>query len=152
MIIHNLFFESSSNWVVQLFRYAIVGGIAFIADFGLLWLLTEFAHCHYIVAGSLSFIAGLLINYFLSTSWVFKTVGCRNRNVDFVFFAVIGEIGLAINAGLLYVLTDHVGIHYLISKLIATVVVFGWNFTARKFLLMSNLSIFNHGKNVEAKA
>lgn len=39
----SFFLASSDNTWTQLFRYGFVGGVAFVADFSALWLLTDVA-------------------------------------------------------------------------------------------------------------
>ena len=69
-LIDVLFVAPTDNWFIQFFRYFFVGGFAFVVDYGLLVLLTEVFGLHYLVSATISFIAGLVVNYLLSTSWV----------------------------------------------------------------------------------
>jgi len=48
---------------------------------------------------------------------------------------LVGAVGLALNEALLWVFTETLGLHYLISKILAATLIFGWNFGARKLLL-----------------
>lgn len=122
---------------IQLFRYGIVGGIAYIVDFGLLFAFTEYAGIPYLVSAAISFLTGLTTNYVLSIFWVFKTRSMENRTAEFSVFAFIGLAGLGFNELFLWVFTSLMGWHYLISKLAATPLVFLWNFFARRFALFS---------------
>lgn len=54
-----IFYGASDNLLIQFVRYFFVGGFAFIVDFGLLYILTEYAGLHYLLSATLSFIAGL---------------------------------------------------------------------------------------------
>ncbi len=58
-----IFYGASDNLLIQFVRYFFVGGFAFIVDFGLLYILTEYAGLHYLLSATLSFIAGLVVNY-----------------------------------------------------------------------------------------
>ena len=134
-LFNKLFKEETENTLIQLFRYGFVGGAAFLVDYGVLVLLTEVFGMHYLLSATISFILGLVTNYLLSVVWVFNNRTVGNRWAEFVVFAVIGVIGLGFNALIMYVCTDKMGIHYMISKIISTVIVFFWNFFARKFVL-----------------
>lgn len=125
------------NLIIQLFRYFIVGGIAFIVDFGLLVLFTEKFDIPYLTSACLSFIAGLTVNYFLSIVWVFdaKEGSGATRLVEFILFTLVGIIGLGLNALIMWTLTDLLLIHYLISKITSTLIVFAWNFIARRIVV-----------------
>ncbi|WP_294477383.1 GtrA family protein [uncultured Bacteroides sp.] len=127
----------TSNVICQFVRYAFVGGLAFVVDFGLLYVLTEYLSLYYILSASLSFIVGLLINYFISILWVFSDYKSSNRVAEFIYFALIGIVGLLLNVFILWLITEFFDIYYMYSKLIAAVVVYLWNFLARKYFLFS---------------
>jgi putative flippase GtrA len=130
-----IFFEKTDKTFIQLFRYTIVGGLAFFADFGLLFIFTEFLKLHYLLSGALSFSVGLLVNYFLSKKWVFNRKKLNNLFLEFFIFAVIGIIGLGINEIALWFFTEKIHFYYLFSKIAAAIFVYLWNFTARKITL-----------------
>ncbi|MBO4379433.1 MAG: GtrA family protein [Muribaculaceae bacterium] len=139
--VNKLFVEPTNNWFIQLFRYVFVGGFAFIVDYGMLFALTEFCDLYYLLSATISFVAGLVVNYLLSTSWVFRSGAVmQNKLAEFTVFALIGLVGLLLNNVLLYLFTDICGVHYMISKLITTVLVMGWNFGARKHILFNKTS------------
>lgn len=111
-----IFYGASDNLLIQFVRYFFVGGFAFIVDFGLLYILTEYAGLHYLLSATLSFIAGLVVNYIISCIWVFNNSKFRNRIVEFLFFAAIGVVGLGFNDLLIWLFTDCIGTHYMFSK------------------------------------
>lgn len=133
-----LFVYTTSSWFVQLFRYTFVGGFAFIVDYVLLYVCTEFAGIHYLLSATISFIAGLIINYAISTKWIFTNSKISNTLIEFTIYGVVGIIGLVLNDILLYIFTDYIGIHYMISKLVTAIIVMGWNFIARRAILFKN--------------
>lgn len=130
----------TDNVVIQLFRYGFVGGVAFLVDYSTMVLLTEVFGIHYLLSASISFVLGLITNYLLSISWVFSQRAVANRWAEFVIFAVIGAVGLGLNSLILYLCTEKLEIHYTVSKIIATVMVFFWNFLARKVILFKENS------------
>ena len=125
-VIAGLFNGDTNNIFIQLFRYAIVGGLAFVVDFGTLWILTEFAGFHYQISAALGFILGLLVNYLISVKWVFTANAAERassatlRSVEFIGYALVGVIGLGLNSLILWICTDLIGLYYLASKLIST--------------------------------
>lgn len=134
-----LFKDKTDSTLIQLFRYGFVGGIAFLVDYGTLYMLTEFFGVHYLLSATIAFLLGLIVNYLLSISWVFNSRKTENRWTEFTVFAIIGIIGLGLNALIMYLCTDVFCIHYLISKLESTVMVFFWNFFARKAILFKTI-------------
>ena len=136
-LLTKLFITPTTNIWLQLLRYGFVGGVAFVADYGSLYLLTDIAHFHYLISAAVAFVIGLTVNYLLSISWVFKKERVTKPWIEFVVFSTIGVIGLALNEGIMYLVTDCLQLHYMLSKLISTAVVFFWNFFARKILLFT---------------
>jgi len=127
----------TDNVFIQFFRYGIVGGLAFLVDYGLLYLLSDKCGLHYLLSASIAFIAGLVVNYLLSIFWVFSESKYQDKRKEFAIFAFIGVIGLGLTEGLMWLFTDLTGLHYLLSKLITAALVLLWNFFARKAVLFT---------------
>lgn len=136
-LISQLFKEPTDNLFIQFFRYCFVGGLAFLVDYGLLYLLSDKFGLHYLVSASIAFIAGLVVNYVISTYWVFSESKYQNKRKEFAIFAIIGIIGLGLTEALMWLFTEPVGLHYMLSKLITAALVLLWNFLARKIILFT---------------
>ena len=131
-----IFITPTKNGFLQFFRYVFVGGIATIVDWGVLFVLTDFAQIYHLISAIISFIAGLVVNFILSKLLVFKASKARvNAFMEFVSYAIIGVIGLGITELIMFLLTDKWTLHYMISKVIATIVVLAWNYIARKKII-----------------
>lgn len=55
----------------QILKFGVVGGIAFVIDYGILFLLAKVIELNELISAAISFIVSLTFNYFLSTKWVF---------------------------------------------------------------------------------
>lgn len=142
-----LFHHKTNNTFIQFFRYVFVGSLGFIVDFSVLFLLTltDYFKHNYIAAATLAFIFGLAVNYIFSVLWVFHKRNIGNKAVEFLLFALVGVIGLALNVLFIWIFTDHVFVQIIPvndkqlriigSKIISTGIVYFWNFSARKWLL-----------------
>lgn len=137
MLLRKMLLGNTTNIFIQFFRYTLVGGLAFVVDLGLLFLLTEYAHLYYLVSATLSFLMGLLVNYILSTQWIFRSSKIKNKKIEFILFGLIGVIGLGLNIVLLYFFTDLIGLYYILSKLITAILVYAWNFLGRRYFLFT---------------
>jgi len=135
LLLKNLSYKKSDNLFQQSFRYAIGGGLAFIVDFSLLYLLTRYGHVYYLFSAAFAYMLGSCVHYIFSILAVFPSRSYESRTVEFTIFALIGLIGLGINEMFMWFFTGRMGLHYLYSKLIATGFIFFWNFSTRKFLL-----------------
>lgn len=118
-------------------RYLFASGLAFVVDFGTLFLLTHYAGLHYLKAAAISFSLGLVSIYLLSVTWVFKTRRLADPRSEFLVFSLVGIGGLGINELSMYLLTGILGVYYLAAKVMSVFVVFSWNYGARKSTLFS---------------
>lgn len=116
-------------------RYVIASAVALLADISVLTLLTSGFGIPYLLAGAIAFLVGLVIVYVLSTRWVFNARRLGSPAAEFGIFAGIGIVGLGLNELMLWTMTSVLGLFYLYSKILSVVVVFSWNFAARKYLL-----------------
>jgi len=135
--VRSFFFDKSDKTSIQLFKYFFVGGIAYTVDFGSLFILTDLVKIHYLISAAIAFTLGLITNYSLSIIWVFSKRTVANKRLEFILFSIIGLVGLGLNEVIIWFFTEWVHFHYLISKVFSTVVVFFWNFFARKKILFS---------------
>lgn len=119
---------------IQFSRYFGVALIGYIFDFGTLILLHEVLHMHYLIAATCGFVIGLIILYILSNKYVFGESKIKSKSTEFGLFAIIGLIGLGILNLLMWIFTDYFFANYIVSKIIATIFVYMWNFFARRSL------------------
>jgi len=127
--------ENHSLFIQQMIRYSISGSLAAMVDIGALLILTEFVGINYLISAALSFCLGIITVYYLSIRWVFSHRSISKKHHEFGIFVLIGVIGLALNVFFIWILTEFAAIHYLISKIIANIIVYFWNFFNRKYIL-----------------
>lgn len=125
--------------LLQIWRFAIVGGLAFVVDFGLLLFLTEIVGLDYLVSATLSFIASVIVNYILSVLWVFTAKGKKRSVFKIVMFFVLATCGLLINNAIMWFSVEILAISYIIGKIVATFEVMVFNFITRKILIEGRL-------------
>lgn len=133
-MINKLFKQRTDNILIQMFRYIFVGGTAFVVDFFFLYFFSDICGIYYLISGVLSFIISVLVNYIMSTKWVFNQDNINNKVLEFNLFLLISTIGLVFTEILLWLFTDIFGLYYLISKIISAIIVMFWNFIARRVM------------------
>ncbi|WP_409200129.1 GtrA family protein [Methanobrevibacter sp. DSM 116169] len=132
--INKLFKKRTDDPRLQFFRYIFVGGTAFAIDLSIYFTLVNYFDVHYLIAAIIAFLISVLGNYIMSTKWVFNQDKIDNKLVEFNLFILISTVGLIFTEILLYIFTDLLIINYLISKVIASILVLFWNFTARRLM------------------
>lgn len=138
-----LFSGDTENTYIQFFRYLFVGGLATVVDWGVSFILFKyvFGEQYAVAANSLSFVAGLIVNYVISTFWIFSNSKVKSKVVEFLGFAAIGLVGLFMTMGITKLfeiwLADKTSLFQILAKVVSTAAAFFWNFFARKVLLFS---------------
>lgn len=120
---------------MQLIRSLIVSVVALFFDFGLLIVFKQVFGINYLVAATMSFLVGVVVNYALSVLWVFANHKLSSRHAEMFLFLLINIIGLGLNLAIIAILVERFSVDYRIGKVVSTVVVFFWNFIIRKKLL-----------------
>ena len=130
-----LIFAPTKNSLLQLGRYVLVGGSAFVVDFGAYcWL--EYIGIHYLLVGIISFVAGFLFNFLVSRWMIFRQTTDKKINAsEVVSVLIISLIGLTLTEGLLFIGTDLLNLDFRLSKIAASIIVLFWNYFARKLFV-----------------
>lgn len=134
--------------IFEFLRYVIVGGLAFVADFGALvaaqeLVLGAFTWGVY-VSTVVGFMVGLAVNYTLSLLFVFTQAKdkSKGRTVGaFVVFGIIGLLGLGWTELGMWLGIEMLGWNYMIVKVLVTGAVLVWNYLGRKILVFSEKGI-----------
>ena len=115
----------------RLTRYLGVGGAAAVVDISLFaWFAGRLGY-NYFVVGCFTFILATAVNYLLSVRFVFESGIRFARHHEVLLVFAISTVGLALNQAVLYLGIGVLEMDLVLSKLVATGAVFGWNYAAR---------------------
>ena len=132
----------------EIIRFAVTGGVCFIIEFLLLRLLRDGCGMHTLPAETIAFLTSTAVNFLLCLKWVFS--GAKEKGpAQKIAFLITSVIGLGLNLLLMalfgrmfgedQVIAALFGFEfkmYMLSKVIATVIVMIWNyFTKRRILV-----------------
>ena len=135
--IYNLYYQNRGLlWNSSFVKFILAGLVSVLLEMSILISLVEVFKVNYLLANGIAFIVTNSFNYCLSRYWVFERSG-RTIKVELTLFFLATSVGLLINQLVMFGLVDHYHINYKISKLAAIIVVVGWNFCTRKFLVFS---------------
>ena len=125
----------SKDTVKQVGKFAAVGITSLAVDYILLLVLVELLHVDFLIATSASFLASVVVNYFLSVKFVFGRRDDMSRKREFTIFVVLSIIGLGLTDVLMWAGTDGLELDYRLVKVAATAIVTTYNFVTRKIFL-----------------
>lgn len=121
------------NWgrLKEMLRFALNGGICFVVDYGVMVLLKECFHVHYLWATAGGFIVSVVLNYLICIKWVFQQETAKTRRSQ-VLFLLTSVVGLGLNQLFMWVQVDLLAISYLIAKVVSTGLVMVWNYVTKR--------------------
>ena len=131
------FFKNTFSHIknIKIFRYLIVGIIASIVDFSVLFTLVNFFSFHWFYSASLSFILATIVNYYLSITYVFLSGIKFKEREEFLLVFIMSIVGLTLNQAFIYVLYKFAYLNLFYSKVITTGIVFFWNYSSRRYFI-----------------
>jgi len=99
-------------------KFCCVGLSGIIVNMGMLWFFTEIYGFYYLISSVIAIEASILSNFILNENWTFVDIDSSSTvAVRFLKMNAVYAAGLAINLGVLLMLTEIFGAHYLISNL-----------------------------------
>ncbi len=127
-------------------KFAIVGTIGFVVDFGLLTFFVEVFRLPTWLANTFSFSAAVCSNFAFNRYWTYPDSRSKGLVSQLGQFFLVNVLGWAINTGLLVSLEGPMnwllasagvallqGRGYWPAKMVATIVVLFWNFFVNRY-------------------
>jgi len=112
-------------------KYFFVGGAAAAVDIGLFSFLAGYLGWPWLPVSIATFILATLVNYLLSIIFVFQSGSKHSRHIEILGVFIVSGLALVVNQLVLYLAIEQLHWHLIISKIIATGVVFFWNYFGR---------------------
>ncbi len=119
--------------IKELLLYLIVGGIATIGEWAIFYLL-DLGAVHYALATVIAYLLSTFLNFLAGRLLVFK----ENRppflqEIASIYLASI--LGLLLNLLIMWIAVDLLSVNEMLAKILATAIVFAYNFLVRKLLI-----------------
>lgn len=121
--------------IKKIINFGLVGIVATAIEYIILVILKEIFNIEILISSGIAFVVSLCFNYILSIKYVFinKKVMPKAREISIFFITAL--IGLLLNQLIMFILTDLINLYYLLSKVVATIIVMTWNFISRHIFL-----------------
>ena len=128
----------------QFLSYFAVGGISAIVEWVSFYLLGKLFHMAYMPATALAFVFSTTTNWFLGRTFTFKDSSLgKKKTGEIVQVFGVSAIGLLGNMALMYLFVSVLGMDTdllkVAGKVLATGIVFIWNFLARKLWIYKDM-------------
>ncbi|HEX3032680.1 MAG TPA: glycosyltransferase family 2 protein [Bacillota bacterium] len=117
--------EDSRFW-----KFCLVGLSGVVVNFAVYILLVEGARLNVVLAGILSALVAMFSNFWLNDRITWKQQKGQSLYIRLAKFYIYCSLGITINALILALLHDKLGLNYLLSNLAGIIVATLWNFSA----------------------
>ena len=127
--------SATEHGVGRFGKFATVGAFGGILNLSILYFLTT-SGLHYLIAGGIAIESAFIFNFFGNKAWTFKDTNLHG-------FVEIGKalardhavrsFGMGLNIAILWILTDFLGVFYLISQAVGAAVAACWNFVGNVY-------------------
>jgi putative flippase GtrA len=145
---------TNSRERTRFLKFAVVGVIGFIVDFGTFNLCILVFHAPRVLAGTISFIAAICSNFTWNRYWVYPDSRSKSIFHQLTLFTIINAIGLGIRVPILHYLgpvlirvynnlklpiftPDFLGNNS--SLVVAVIIVLFWNFFVNRYITYSDV-------------
>lgn len=118
--------------VSQICRFASVGFVSLMVDYGFMILFTETTDMGYFRACAFSYTLSIVVNYALSMRYVFHSRADMGKAKEVSIFLLLSLIGLGLNQIAMWMLVDILHIYYALAKMLAAGMVTSYNFISKK--------------------
>lgn len=119
--------------IKQLALYLIVGGLAAIVEWVGFYVLSELLGIHYMLSTAAAFIVSTFTNWVFGRLLLFHASWSPWKELLQIY--LVSSVGLLLNLIIMWVACETLGLKKLIAKVLATGLVFFWNFFIRKFAI-----------------
>lgn len=119
--------------LLELFNYAIVGGLTTLVNFIVYFFCTH-VQIHYLIANVVAWVFAVLFAYGANRKYVFKSEG-NNQKAEFIQFVSLRAVTLVVESLLLFACIQMLSIDENIAKIIVSVVTVIGNYVFCKFMI-----------------
>ncbi len=119
---------------LQVPRALVASVLALALDFCIFVLCVRVVGMPWLLAATIGYLAGGVLQYVLCSLWVFS-ISLKNDALGFVAFTILSLVGLGITSIVILIARDWSGVSPELAKCIAVGLAFTWNFLSRKFFL-----------------
>ena len=128
---------NAKNNLKELFLYLIVGGIATLVEWGIFRLFDSALSVHYTLSTVIAYLLSTFVNWAAGRLLVFrKSHQPFWQEILKIYLAAIA--GLLMNLAIMFICVDLLRMDEMLSKILATGIVFLFNFLIRKLYIYKN--------------
>lgn len=123
------------RWPSTLAPYFLAGAVAATVDWLLFYVFAVRIGWPYLWVSAFGFVVATLVNYVLCITVVFKHNRQSTPMVEVVLIFLVSGSGLLLHQFIIYYAISIREIDMMLAKIVATGMIFFWNYTLRRFVI-----------------
>ena len=128
---HILSLMRRTGELARFIKFCLVGISGVGVNMGLLWLLTELGGLFYLLSAAISIETSIITNFLLNNYFTFadrNKQGVKPLFGRLLKFNLVSLAGLGINMAILWLLTEGLGLFYMVSNIVGIAAATLWNY------------------------
>lgn len=125
--------DYSNSEMLKFLLYLFIGGTAALLEWALFYFFRYSLNIFYLYATATAFLLATVYHYILGNILVFSSGARYGKKSEFALVLAVSVIGLVFNLGLMYLFVGISGQNAFLSKVLASAIVFFWNYLSRKY-------------------
>jgi len=122
----------------KVFSYLLVGGVATIVEWVFFWLFNSVAGIQYLISTIFAMVISTFSNWYFGRLWTFKDSEKKGVLSEIAQVYLAGIVGVLLNMLIMYILVEKFAVGNMLSKMLATAIVFAYNYLIRRLLIYRN--------------
>ncbi len=124
--------------IALLLKYGVSGLLSLGTSLVFLYIFTELLHMWYLIGAVCAFVPAFLVSFSLQKFWTFENQSRVDIRAQIIKYAVTIFSALLLNMLLLYLLVEHVRLHYIIAQFISGIAIAIYNFLFYRYIVFKN--------------
>lgn len=124
--------------IYKVIRYIFSGGVATASNVLLLFICVHYFKIWYLTSAIISYCFGIIVSYLLQKFFAFKDRSKKDIHKQFALFFIYMTIMLGFNTLLMYIFVSVLGLWYLLSQALASIIIAFVNFTVMNRIIFVN--------------
>lgn len=119
----------------QFTKYFVIGVTSVCLDMASLYLFKEYLHWRPVAAIVVNQIFILNFVFVMNKFWTFKAEGMTKKQI--IKFYTVAGFNYLFAIGWMWVVNDHFGVNYLITRIVNIILAVSWNFLLYRYFVFS---------------
>lgn len=130
-------YDAAHASLVRLVRFIISGGTGAFVDLSFLYIFTSIFHIWYVISTAAAFIIAFGVSFVLQKYWTFRDHSNDQLHKQASLYFIVAVANLFLNTYLVYFFVQSFHIHYIVSQIIASIIIAFESFFIYRYLFKS---------------